>query len=103
MSSVLLALIGTTFTFLTTALGAAVVFLFKNRIGARVQRVCLGFAAGVMAAATAFSLLVPASGMMGEGTAWMILPQAFLLGAGAVMAWLSLRDRDKLLDWGMND
>lgn len=80
------AISGILFPFVMTALGAAMVFLFKNKIGAGAQRICLGFASGVMAAATAFSLLVPASGMMGKETAWMILPSAFLLGAGAVMA-----------------
>ena len=75
---------GILFPFVMTALGAAVVFLFRRQIGARARRVCLGFAAGVMAAATAFSLLVPAQEMMGGGAAWLVLPVSFLLGAGAV-------------------
>ena len=51
---------GTGFTFLMTAAGAAVVFLFKNEIKPSFQRVFLGFAAGVMIAASVWSLLLPA-------------------------------------------
>lgn len=75
---------GILFPFVMTALGAAVVYLLRGGIGARAQRICLGFAAGVMAAATAFSLLVPAQGMMKDAGAWLWLPIALLLGAGAV-------------------
>ncbi len=79
-------LAGILFPFIMTALGAAVVFLFRNRIGARAQRICLGFAAGVMAAATAFSLLVPASEQMEKngGGAWLWLPLSFLAGAAVI-------------------
>ena len=79
-----LTICGILFPFAMTTLGAAMVFLFKSKIGEGAQRVCLGFASGVMAAATAFSLLVPAQEMMGGGAAWLVLPVSFLLGAGAV-------------------
>ena len=78
------AVTGIAFPFLMTALGAAVVYLFRSRIDARAQRICMGFAGGVMAAATAFSMLVPAQLMMGDARAWLWLPAAFLLGAAAV-------------------
>ena len=78
------AVTGIAFPFLMTALGAAVVYLFRSRIDARAQRICMGFAGGVMAAATAFSMLVPAQQMMGDARAWLWLPAAFLLGAAAV-------------------
>ena len=55
----LYALLGTGMTFLATAFGAAMVFLFKEEIGANTQRVFLGFAAGVMIAASVWSLLIP--------------------------------------------
>lgn len=51
---------GTGFTFLMTALGASVVFIFKKDMGKNVQRAFLGFAAGVMMAASVWSLLIPA-------------------------------------------
>ncbi len=77
---------GILFPFVMTALGAAVVFLFRSRISARAQRICLGFAAGVMAAATAFSLLVPASEQMEKagGAAFIWLPLSFLVGAAVI-------------------
>lgn len=46
--------------FLGTALGAACVFLLKNEIGDKLQKALLGFAAGVMVAASVWSLLIPA-------------------------------------------
>lgn len=54
------AALGTLFTFLMTTLGAATVFFFQRPTSGRVQRVLLGFAAGVMTAASVWSLLLPA-------------------------------------------
>ena len=56
MNALTLAALGTGFTFLMTAAGAAVVFLFKNEIKPSFQLVFLGFAAGVMIAASVWSL-----------------------------------------------
>ena len=47
---------GTGFTALMTAAGAAVVFLFRRPSSPRLQRAMLGFAAGVMLAASMWSL-----------------------------------------------
>ena len=60
MSPVLWAAVGTGFTFLMTAMGASLVFFFRKEIGGSAQRVFLGFAAGVMVAASVWSLLMPA-------------------------------------------
>ena len=46
--------------FLGTTLGAASVFLFKNTLGIKMQKVLSGFASGVMVAASFFSLILPA-------------------------------------------
>lgn len=46
--------------FIGTSLGAACVFLMKKEIGLSLQRVLTGFAAGVMVAASIWSLLIPA-------------------------------------------
>ncbi|PIF05275.1 MAG: ZIP family metal transporter [Draconibacterium sp.] len=59
---VLLALAATLFTWFLTALGAAMVFFFK-RINKKVLNSMLGFAAGVMIAASFWSLLNPAISM----------------------------------------
>lgn len=61
-NKVLLALIATLFTYSVTALGAALVFFFK-KVNKNVMDAMLGFAAGVMIAASYFSLLSPASEM----------------------------------------
>ena len=61
MNGFLWAAAGTGFTFLMTMLGAAVVFFFKNeKVNERLQKAFLGFAAGVMIAASVWSLLIPA-------------------------------------------
>ena len=60
MNIIWMALQGTGFAFLMTTLGAALVFLFRKEMKESVQRVMLGFAAGVMIAASVWSLLIPA-------------------------------------------
>ena len=55
MSPIVLALFGTSFTFAATALGAAMVFFFRGDLPARIHRIFLGFAAGVMIAASVWS------------------------------------------------
>lgn len=52
--------IGTGFTFFMTTLGSAMVFFFRKRVNINIQRFMLGFAAGVMIAASVWSLLIPA-------------------------------------------
>ena len=46
--------------FAGTSLGAAMVFFLKGEISRRLQRILTGFAAGVMVAASFWSLLEPA-------------------------------------------
>lgn len=75
--------------FLGTALGSACVFLFRN-IGKKVDKILTGFAAGVMIAASVWSLLIPAM-EQAEQTAGMgklsFIPSAigFLLGIGFLL------------------
>ena len=52
--------LGIMIPFLGTALGAACVFFMKKSLGDLVQRSLAGFAAGVMVAASIWSLLIPA-------------------------------------------
>ena len=56
MNALSMAALGTGFTFLMTAAGASVVFFFRKEINHAFQRVFLGFAAGVMVAASVWSL-----------------------------------------------
>lgn len=57
---VIWAAIGTGFTFLMTTLGSATVLVFHKKATPSLQRIFLGFAAGVMVSASVFSLLLPA-------------------------------------------
>lgn len=86
------ALIATLFTWFMTALGAGLVFFFKS-IKRKALDAMLGFAAGVMIAASYWSLLAPAIEMAEESNlpAWVPATSGFLLG-GAFL-WLI----DKLL------
>ena len=51
---------GVLIPFFGTSLGAAMVFLMKRQISANLQKILTGFAAGVMVAASFWSLLQPA-------------------------------------------
>lgn len=84
---VLQALIATGFTWFVTALGGATVFLFKT-INRKVLDLMLGFAAGVMVAASYWSLLAPSIELSAEGPLPEWLPPAigFLLGGGFLWA-----------------
>ena len=81
------ALIGTLFTYGVTALGASLVFFFKS-INKTVLNGMLGFAAGVMIAASFWSLLAPGIEMAEElgQVAWMTAAIGFLLGGGFLYA-----------------
>lgn len=87
MRSFLWALGGTLFTFIMTALGAALVFCFKNSISDRTNRLCFGFSGGVMSAAAVFSLLLPAVEQIKEAGGFPVVTTAvgFSLGAGLML------------------
>jgi ZIP family zinc transporter len=92
LDPVLQALIATLFTWFLTALGAAMVFFFKS-INRKVLDGMLGFAAGVMIAASYWSLLAPAIEMAEESDlpAWLPATAGFLLGG--LFLWIA----DKIL------
>lgn len=77
--------------FLGTDLGAACVFLVRSEIRPGVQKLFLGFASGVMVAASVWSLLIPAMEMSGHLGRLAFIPAAVGLVAG--MAFLLLIDR----------
>ncbi|MEI3338060.1 MAG: ZIP family metal transporter [Clostridium sp.] len=74
--------IGLMIPFLGTALGASMVFLMKNKMNKSLEKMLLGFASGVMIAASIWSLLIPAIEMSEEQEkiAWMPASVGFLLG-----------------------
>lgn len=83
---ILLALGATLFTWLITALGSSMVFFFKN-INKRILNSMLGFAAGVMIAASFWSLLKPAIEMAEENGSipWMPALIGFLSGGAFLL------------------
>jgi len=87
MSPIFQAFLATTFTWFVTALGASLVFCFRE-IERRVLDAMLGFAAGVMIAASFWSLLAPAIELSaGSGLPSFLPPLAGFL-AGGVFLWV---------------
>ena len=80
-------LIGLLIPLLGTMLGASFVFFMRHDIPDRLQKALLGFASGVMVAASVWSLLIPAIDIShGEG-ALQVVPAAvgFLAGIGFLL------------------
>ena len=61
-------LLGTLIPFAGTTLGAAMVFFLRGEMNERLQKALLGFASGVMIAASVWSLLIPAIEMSRAGS-----------------------------------
>ncbi|MCK5220031.1 MAG: ZIP family metal transporter [Candidatus Aminicenantes bacterium] len=97
LSPIIQALVATCFTWFMTALGAGVVFLFKN-FNKKAMDGMLGFAAGVMIAASYWSLLAPSIEMAEEmnmvpwvpAAVGFVLGGAFLWGVDKVLPHLHL-------------
>ena len=89
------ALIATLFTFFITVLGSAIVFFFK-KVSKNIMDAMLGFAAGVMTAASYFSLLAPAIDASEElnFTPWLITFLGFF--AGGLLLFIADKVFDKV-------
>ena len=77
--------------FLGTVLGSAFVFFMKDKMPVKVQKSLLGFASGVMVAASVWSLLIPGMDMSAHMGKLAVVPAA--VGFLAGMAFLLLIDR----------
>nr|XP_021335877.1 zinc transporter ZIP11 [Danio rerio] len=91
LSPLVQALLGTLFTWALTAAGAALVFIFSSR-QKRILDGSLGFAAGVMLAASYWSLLAPAIEMAEESGKYgdfAFLPVAVGFALGALFVYLA--------------
>lgn len=93
LNPVIQAFLATTFTWAVTALGALVVCFFKE-VNKKVLNTILGFSAGVMIAASFWSLLSPAIDLSNElgYIAWVLPAIGFIIGSLFVLL------SDKLLD-----
>jgi len=87
MSDTMLITIGLIIPLAGTTLGAAMVFFLKSEMSPKVQKALLGFASGVMIAASVWSLLIPAINMTAEqgGIIWLPCSVGFLLGVGFLL------------------
>ena len=83
--------LGLMIPFIGTAAGAGCVFFLRNQLKPLVQKILLGFASGVMVAASVWSLLIPAMDQSESMGKFAFIPAAvgFLLGIG----FLLLMDR----------
>lgn len=82
--------VGIMIPFVGTTLGSAMVFFMRNQINKKLEKLLLGFASGVMVAASVWSLLMPSIDMAADQgkVAWMPAAVGFILG----MAFLLLLD-----------
>ena len=74
--------LGILIPFLGTTLGSAMCFFMKNKINKKIEKVLLGFASGVMIAASIWSLIIPSIDMAKEQKIieWLPASIGFLLG-----------------------
>lgn len=87
MQGILYAFAGTCFTFGVTVLGALNVFAAKEKTDHRMEALTLGFAGGVMIAASVWSLLIPGMERANElgQISYLVIPPGFLAGVGALL------------------
>lgn len=88
-------IIGILVPFLGTSLGAALVFFLKKEIKPVVQKILLGFASGVMIAASVWSLLLPAIEMAENQNkiAWVPATVGFTLGVIVLILINNIADK----------
>ena len=76
--------------FLGTVLGAALVFFMKKDINLEFKKLLSGFAAGVMVAASIWSLILPAMDMTEGNYKWVPVTIGFMLGLDSFYFWMCL-------------
>ena len=88
MQGILYAFLGTLFTFGITALGALNVFVVRKKTDHTMESLTLGFAGGVMVAASIWSLLIPGMERAEElgQTSYLVMSVGFLAGVGLLLA-----------------
>lgn len=74
--------LGIAIPFIGTSVGSLMVFFMKNQINPKVEKILLGFASGVMIAASVWSLIIPAIEMAEEQgiIGWIPATIGFILG-----------------------
>ena len=82
MKDTMYLLLGLLIPFIGTTLGSAMVFLMKDKLSNKVEKTLLGFASGVMVAASIWSLIIPSIDMSSDYGKLSFVPAAvgFVLG-----------------------
>ena len=79
-------ILGIIIPFLGTVLGSSLVFLLKDKLNNKVEKALLGFASGVMIAASIWSLIIPAIDLSEHmKLPWLPATIGFLLGMGFLL------------------
>ena len=79
-------ILGLLIPFIGTTLGASLVFFLRNELNNKLQKILLGFASGVMIAASVWSLIMPAIDMSSDlKMPWIPAAIGFLLGIGFLL------------------
>ena len=71
--------------FIGTTLGSAMVFFLKKEMNEKLQKALLGFAAGVMIAASIWSLIQPAIETYSDFRRWLVPAVGFIIGVGFLL------------------
>lgn len=93
MSNIAMTILGFVIIFVATTAGSALVFFFKKDLSPKINTVILGFASGVMVAASVWSLLIPAIESAEPYGEWKIIPAI----VGFIVGGLFLVIIDKLV------
>lgn len=83
MDNMTMTILGISLIFLATALGSALVYFFKNDLSPKANTIFLGFAGGIMIAASIWSLILPAIEESASWGNWKFVPALVGLFVGA--------------------
>ena len=92
MEAIKYVLLGTGLSFFGTVLGSSIVFFYKS-LNKKIERCCLGFAAGVMMAASIFSLIIPSMNISTKAGDNALIPVV----TGLVLGGLFLLFLDRII------
>ncbi len=96
MNNVLLSVAGIMIPFIGTSLGSAFVFFLKKNINEKVQKIIVGFAAGVMIAASVWSLIIPSVKMAEKQGVITWIPASVGLIMGVVFLIITSKWADSI-------
>ena len=89
-------MIGLMIPFIGTSLGAAMVFFMKDKLNNRVEKLLIGFAAGVMIAASVWSLILPSVEMAENQNVISWIPATVGLILGVIFLIIINKTAEKL-------